>query len=223
MLIKILIPPVLAIALSFAQGCGSGFPNEPGLVKRLRVAAIVADKPEVKPGEIVRLTAYVIDPKTGRFGLTWGIEQDLKPLILGEGQSLDWTAPAAETVQIIALYAQDETGDHEAAVKKIVVSNNPEPNRNPLCAIIAVPDPVIGVPVKGKVTLRMEATDPDPADQGNLRVAWMITRGGLSDDTDPVVVWTAPSEPGFYTAYGAVRDMRGGVALSSVLLKVFRP
>jgi hypothetical protein len=204
--------------------CGSPFGTEEfGLVKRLRVAAIVCEPAEVKPGGVVHLIATVISPKTENFTMVWAEEQNYQPVPIGSGMETDWTAPVTEGIYPVFLYVEDDTGDRETAMKKVVVSNSDTPNHNPKIAIIAVPSPVIGVPVNGKVDLKIESMDPDPGDEENLRVAWMITKGKLTDDIIPEVTWTAPSEPGDYIIYGALRDMRGGVAISQFPMKVSAP
>jgi hypothetical protein len=216
---KRIMTTALLLALGLAS-CGNPLDPAPGMVKRIRVAAIIADKPEAKPGEEITMTAYVIEPMGRQYGVEWFLGQDDKSAAIGTGNQVKWLAPQDEGRYLISVVATDETGNFEPATKAMVVSSNPEPNRNPVLNITAEPAPGASVGPGDRVALKMDYLDPDAEDADNLRPAWLITSGKLSKDDEPEVEWTAPSEPGNYTIYGVVRDMRGGTAFSSVVFAV---
>jgi hypothetical protein len=63
------MPPVLLLAGAF--GCAMG-PSAETLVEELRVLAVLADKPEARPGETVAVESLVVDPlDTGYNAMSW--------------------------------------------------------------------------------------------------------------------------------------------------------
>ncbi len=71
------------VFLVFLSGCGAQLKPET-LVDKLRVLSIVADPPEVKPGQSAQLSALLLDPSDARTTVIW-VGCDPDPF--GEGRS----------------------------------------------------------------------------------------------------------------------------------------
>lgn len=244
----------VGLGLLAVMACEPTFDNA-HVVDELRVLAVRAEPPEVGVGDAVHLEVLAASPNGGpvrvhlwqcaaRGGMRQGCEDFDDSIDLGEGPSADlviqegWRArldragglPVQQVITIVAR-RQDEVS---RAIKRIVVSDEPTPNQNPVLEALLLEDeesetrpfvvppgaavhlrPVVG---EGSVEpydkIRLDGTRTPTTETlflsyyyGCGRVANL--RSGGPDDLG--ATWRAPDEAGRCSLYAILRDDRGGV------------
>ena len=246
----------LGLGLGLApMACEPTFDNA-HVVDELRVLAVQAEPPEVGVGDAVHLEVLAASPNGGpvrvhlwqcaaRGGMRQGCEDFDDTIDLGEGggaadlviqegwrERLD-RAGGLPVQQVITIVARRED-EVSRAIKRIVVSDEPTPNRNPVLEALLLEDeesearpfvvgpggavhlhPVVG---EGSVEpydkIRLDGAREPTTETlflsyyyGCGRVANL--RSGGPDDLG--ATWRAPDEPGRCSLYAILRDDRGGV------------
>lgn len=221
---------------SFFFHCGIEEDTGFAVVRELRIAAVVAEPPELAPGDEVTLIAYSVDPEGRDLAYLWfnppefiepnkGIPEEIQPI--GFDQRITWKAPERTgTYTLIVLtvpveYLPELVGvqnfesleniPHALAFKKITVSDSLQKNHNPVIEDISI-TPSYFEP-GDTITLTAVASDPD---SDELQFAWISTQKGLSSDYKNPVEFKVPNDGLPAIIYLIVRDMRGGSALSSI-------
>lgn len=95
------------------------------LIRELRIIAIKAEPPEVKPGEVVKLEAVADEPEGRKIVYVWlGPVEDFDPRYgvpdidsLGWGSSVTWQAPEEGTYTIFVMAYLEE---HSEEISKIM-------------------------------------------------------------------------------------------------------
>jgi len=235
---------VLALA---AAGCAEP-PGEPSLVDRLRILAVVAEPPEVAPGESVALDALVVAPPgVAAPELTWSLCAEpvsLQPLAAGEcatasaGALVALPGPTiAPPLELAPLLASDETvlplrvrlhvvsgAESDDWIAQVAVSTRAAPNRNPEILELAVEQD------GGAFLLTATTTEPETFEKiladGErvpetelLSVHWLTTLGRFEhEETAPGEADRLLDSDGAATVYAVVWDSRGGYDYASLEL-----
>jgi hypothetical protein len=148
--------------------------------------------------------------------------------------------PPSAPIDVDAGLAAD---DVELAFKRLPISANPQPNRNPVTTglrvdgVLVEDAGVVEVDAGAEVTLSPALTDDsredyvyrtragaDEARTEELWVQWYAEDGAYEQDVsvDPYLdrTWTAPAVSGDVGAWVVVRDRRGGMAWTSLVFRV---
>ncbi len=210
-----------------------------------------AEPPETKPGTEIAFDALIADPLGDLRGWRriWAIcdpedgrvsscGDPQRSVVLGTAATATWTVPydlladldddaqrlGRDVYVVLAVEGEDDTGDHDVAFKRVRVSTNPDPNRNPAILAFAAPAEVVrgernDLTVVAGAEARESWIDPHGGTKlEDARFSWLISAGRI----DHAVTygderartenrWTAPGEGDAATIWVVLRDGRGGV------------
>jgi hypothetical protein len=212
-------------------------------IERTRVLAVrawpVADPTRAwpRPGEESRLSLVVASPAETP-ALAWRLELCAATCTTHEGvgvPEISFVAPDAERLLVTGTVSPE--GEPATSLTFDVGIDRGTPNFHPRPAEVIVPDGC--VEPEAEVTLRAITTAADREsfgdDRESLRLSFFTTAGELArqyavverdDPRDPAEAedtWTAPREEGNVRYLVVVRDLRGGVEVSTGTLCVRRP
>ena len=129
--------------------------------------------------------------------------------VTGEGDTIEWTAPAALGDYTINLSVSDGKNVATAILNLDVIANEP-----PVIESLSAPR----LQVNRGETVAIECAASD-ADGDDLVYTWQVPDGVILG-MGPAVAWQAPVELGAYNIEVTVDDGRGGVAADSIVLEV---
>ena len=196
-------------------------------------------------GRVLKRAWAICNPGQGGVG-TCG--NPANTAVLGSGLTADWTVPAdalsglsatdaemgRDVYVVLGVEFDDGTGqtdrsDHDVAFKRIRLSTNADPNRNPkIDSLFVEKSPAATQPVASGATLAIDAAPSADSRQKwsspngtsgeeDARFTWLITAGSLDSDVTyadgPTVTnaWHTPGGSGDLTLWVVLRDGRGGI------------
>lgn len=226
--------------LLLAVGCSEQLERQ-SLVTGLRVLALVAEPPEVAPGESVVVSASWHDDRTAAPSFRWSrcaapadgsIEECAGPeSSLAEGEGVDQVSFVPEDegtvlirLSVCAAPSGDRCGREVQAVKRVIVGEVDRPNHNPVIDTLRVTLPAEAGDAAEVELVAAPGSVESSADGTNeaLFVSWYATAGSFDDDRsfgpEPLRfegAWTPPAEASEVVVWAVLRDGRGGVAWSA--------
>lgn len=128
----------------------------------------------------------------------------------GPGRRFDVTARDSAGSTVASGWAKADIVAGSPVQVRILLSgpSTPSQNQSPVIDYLGASTDVVGP--RGKVTLRVSASDPDPAD--TITYTWSATCGAVDDPAKTEAIWTAPSVAGTCDMTIAVSDGRASVS-----------
>jgi hypothetical protein len=191
---------VLALVTIAALLIGGGC--EANLLPTISSLDIVTEG-EINPGMTAQIECDASDPNEDELSYTWSADIGN---ISGSGANVNWTAPEAPGTYTVSVAVSD---GHDGIATEAIIISVLAPNTPPVIESLTTDCP--RVKPGGHGTITCVASDPDGDE---LTYTWTAERGAISGE-GPEVVWTAPSEYGYYAITVTVSDGRGGEVSSS--------
>ena len=143
-----------------------------------------------------QISCIAFDPDGDDLNYLWFAEEGE---ISGEGYKINWTAPGNEGIYSINVRLADDEENIEGIVN-ITVRNNHPPTITELLTDVEWTSPL------GNCHIICRAED---SDDDELSYKWTSVDGSITG-TGPIVVWTAPQQPGPRSITVIVSDEYGG-------------
>jgi hypothetical protein len=160
------------------------------------ITGLAAEPERVLPSGKCQIVCNATDPDGDELSYGWSADGGA---IIGEGDTVTWTAPASVGSCNVTVIVIDSRGGAVTDYVTITVRTNRAPTINSLEAEAPWTTP------SGSIQVTCSATD---LDGDELSYEW-TTDGGDISGTGVVVNWTAPQEVGIYDVIVVVRDGHG--------------
>jgi len=201
LILSLFVVTIAAVTLMIVALSGCMTPN--------RVPAIVdieISRGYLVAGESSSIRVWAYDADGDDLTYTWTAAGGD---ITGEGDAIEWTAPAALGDYTVELSVSDGKNAATAILNLDVIANE---------APVITSLTASRLQVNRRETVAIECAASD-ADGDDLVYTWQAPDGAILG-TGPVVAWQAPVELGAYNIEVTASDGRGGVAADSIVLEV---
>ncbi|MFW6055976.1 MAG: PKD domain-containing protein [Chloroflexota bacterium] len=171
------------------------------------ITGVSVSSDRMLPSGTCQITCEATDDDSDALSYSW--EAD-KGEIVGEGPTIEWTAPDSEGLYRLSITVDDGHGGTVDYSTSLAVKANRQPQVEELSAdaeTIAPGDSTV---------ISCEASD---ADGDRVTYDWSATGGEVFGDGD-AIIWLAPEEPGAYAVEVSVRDPYGAESQRQIPMNV---
>ncbi len=175
------------------------------------IVALAASTDRILPGDVVTVSCEAVDPDDEALMYDWsGSAGEL----VGDGSTVEWTAPDSEGLYQILVTVVDEAGNAADGSLAVRVRDNTAPEI--LVMESGVSDDTGWVVPGTSVYIECETED---ADGDELTYTWSAAAGDLYGEGESIL-WVAPDAPDTYWVTLVVEDTYGATAERSTPLTV---
>lgn len=171
------------------------------------ILGVTVSSDRVLPSATCEITCEATDDDGDALSYSW---EAAKGEVIGEGPTIEWTAPGTEGLYRLSVTAEDGRGGTVEYSTSLGVKANVEPQIEELSAAAEIVAP-------GDSThISCEASD---ADGDQLAYDWSATGGEVFGD-GKAIIWLAPEEPGAYSVEVSVHDAYRGESQRQIVMNV---